>query len=70
MLNNFAFNSKFYLEIKGCAPAYANILMTEYKQKYIYPLIKDKSIPFLRYTDVFMVWTKSEKQLKKNLWVN
>ena len=48
-----------------CAPAYANIFMVEFEQKYIYPLIKDKSILFLRYTDdIFMVWTKSEKQLK------
>ena len=70
-LNNFVFNSKFYLQIKGCtmgticAPAYANIFMTEFEQKYVYPLIKDKSILFLRYIDdIFMVWTKSEKQLK------
>ena len=28
-------------------------------------MIKDKSIPFLRYIDdIFVVWTKSEKQLK------
>ena len=39
--------------------------MAENEQKYIYPLIKDKSILFLRYIDdIFMVWTKSEKQLK------
>ena len=70
-LNNFVFNSKYYLRIKGfamgtiCAPAYANIFMAEFKQKYIYPLTKDKSILFLRYIDdIFMVWTKSEKQLK------
>ena len=48
-----------------CAPAYANIFMAECEQKYIYPLIKDKSILFLCYIDdIFMVWTKSEKQLK------
>ena len=70
-LNNFVFNSKFYLQIKGCAtgkicaPAYAKIFMAEFQQKYIYPLIKDKSILFLRYIDdIFMVCTKSEKQLK------
>ena len=68
-LNNFVL--KFYLQIKGCAmgticaPAYANIFMAEFEQKYIYQLIKDKSIPFLRYIDdFFMVWIKSEKQLK------
>ena len=68
---HFVFNSNFYLQIKGCvmgticAPAYPNILMAEFEQKYIYPLIKDRSILFLRYIDgIFMVWTKSEKQLK------
>ena len=56
-LNNFVFNSKFYLQIKGCAmgticvPAYANIFMAEFEQKYVYPLIKDKSILFLCYID-------------------
>ena len=65
------FNSKFYLQIKGCAigticvPPYAYIFMAEFAQKYIYPLIKGKSILFLRYIDdIYMVWTKSEKQLK------
>ena len=48
-----------------CTPTYANIFMTEFHQKYIYVLIKNKSILFLRYNDnIFMVWTKSEKQLK------
>ena len=42
MLNNFVFNSKFYLQIKGCtmgticAPTYANIFMAKFEQKYIY----------------------------------
>ena len=48
-----------------CAPAYANIFMAEFEQKYIYPLIKDKSFLFLRLIDdIFMVCTKSEKLLK------
>ena len=48
-----------------CAPAYANIFMAEFEQKYVYPLIKDKSILFLCYIDdIFMIWTKSEKQLQ------
>ena len=48
-LNNFIFNSKFYLQIKGCtmgtiyAPTYESIFMTEFEEKYIYPLIKNKS---------------------------
>ena len=69
--NNFVFTSNIYLQIKGCtmgtiyAPTYANIFMVEFEQKYIYPLIKDKSIFFFRYIDdIFMVWTKSETQLK------
>ena len=37
--------------------------MAEFEQKYIYPLIKDKLILFLRYIDIFIVWTKSKKQL-------
>ena len=48
-----------------CAPAYANIFMAEFEKIYLYFLIKDKSIPFSRYiNDIFMVWAKSEKQLK------
>ena len=39
--------------------------MAEFEQKYIYLLIKDKSIIFLRYTDdIFMVWNKSGKHLQ------
>ena len=48
-----------------CAPAYANIFMAEFEQKYIFPLTKGKSILFLRYIDdIFVVWTKSKNQLK------
>ena len=48
-----------------CAPAYASTFTAEFEQKLIYPLIKDKSILFLCYIDdIFMVWTKSEKELK------
>ena len=43
-----------------CAPVYTNISMAEFEQKYIYLLIKDKSILFLRYIDIFMVLNKSE----------
>ena len=45
-LNNFIFNSKFYLQIKGCAmeticaPSYANIFVSEFEEKHVYPLIK------------------------------
>ena len=47
------------------ALAYANIFMAEFEQKYIYPLIKGKSLLLLCYiADTFMAWTISEKQLK------
>ena len=35
-----------------CTPAYEYIFIAEFEQKYIYPLIKDRSILFLRYIDV------------------
>ena len=48
-----------------CAPAYANIFIAEFEQKYVCPLLKDKSILLLHYIDdIFMVWTKFVKQLK------
>ena len=56
-LNKFIFNSKFYLQIKGCAmgaicaPSYVNIFMPEFEEKHIYPLIKNKSVIYLRYID-------------------
>ena len=69
-LNNFIFNSKFYLQIKGCAmgtictPTHANIFMREIEEKY-YPLIQNKSRSYLCFIDnIFMVWTKSENELK------
>ena len=70
-LNNFIFNSKFYLQLKGCAmgtictPSYANIFMSESEEKHIYPLIKTKSVIYLRYIDnIFMVWIKCESELR------
>ena len=70
-LNNFIFNSKFYLQIKGCgmgticAPSYANIFMSEFEEKHIYPLTKIKSVISLRYMDdIFMIWIKSENELR------
>ena len=51
-LNNFIFDCKHYLQIKGCAmgsicaPAYANIFMANFEIKYIYPYIKDKTKMF------------------------
>ena len=69
--NNFIFNSKFYLQIKGCgmgticAPSYANIFMSEFEEKHNYPLTKIKSVISLRYmNDIFMIWIKSENELR------
>ena len=69
-LNNFIFDSKMYLQIKGCAvsticaPVYANIFMAYFEEKFIYPLIDAKTLLHLRFTDdIFMIWTKSEKDL-------
>ena len=48
-----------------CAPSYANTFMSEFEEKHIYPLIKNKSVIYLRYVDdIFMVWIKSEKELR------
>ena len=70
-LNNFIFNSKFYLQIKVCAmgticaPSYVNIFISEFEEKHIYLLIKNKSVIYLRYIDdIFMVWIKSESELR------
>ena len=69
-LNNFIFNSKLYLQIKGCAMgticalAYANIFMEYFEEKFIYPLIDAKTLLYLSFIDdIFMIWTKSEKDL-------
>ena len=53
-----------------CALACSNIFMAEFKQKYTYLVIKDKSILFLRYI-VNIVWYKSNlKNSLKILRVN
>ena len=65
-LNNFILKSKFYLQIKGCAMGTANIFMSEFEEKYIYPLIKSKSVIYVCYIDnIFMVWIKSESELRQ-----
>ena len=40
--------------------------MSEFEEKHIYPLIKNKSVIYLRYIeDIFMVWIKSESELRQ-----
>ena len=39
--------------------------MSEFEEEYTHPFIKNKSSNYLHFIDnIFMVWTKSEKQLK------
>ena len=48
-----------------CASSYASIFMLEFEEKYIYSLIKNKCVIYLRYIDhIFMVWIKSESELR------
>ena len=45
-----------------CGPAYAN--MAYFEEKFIYPLRDAKTLLYLRFIDeIFMIWTKSEKDL-------
>ena len=40
--------------------------MSEFEEKYIYTLIKKKSVTYLHYRDaIFMVWIKSESELRQ-----
>ena len=65
-LNNFVFDCIHYLQLKGwamdtiCAPAYANIFMVNFKLKYIYPYIRDKTKMFLRFHNVLGINTYTE----------
>ena len=71
MLNNFVFNEKNYLQIKGCAmgtkcaPTYANIFMGQFEEKKIFPLMKNFCILYKRYIDdIFIVWTGTKEQFE------
>lgn len=66
-LGNFIFNSKFCQQIKGCAmgttcaPTYTNMFVSEFKERYIYSVIKNKSMSYLRFIeDIVMAWAKSQ----------
>ena len=70
-LNNFIFNSKFYLQIKGCAMRIMwpyirkHIHVLVQRERYIDLLIKNKSSTYLCFIDyIFMAWTQSENQLE------
>ena len=69
-LNNFIFNCKNYLQIKGCAmeticaPSYANIFMDHLERKFIYPFIKTFSLVYLRFiVHKFSIWTGNKTDL-------
>ena len=48
-----------------CSPSYASIFMSEFEEKHYYLLMKSKSVIYLRYIDnIFMVWSKSESELR------
>ncbi|XP_066925555.1 uncharacterized protein [Clytia hemisphaerica] len=71
-LNNFIFNDKHYLQIKGCAmgtkcaPSYANIFMGEFEEREIYPRITNNIIKYLRFIDdIFFIWKGTESDLKE-----
>ena len=73
-LNNFVFNSKHYLQIKGsamgtiCTPSYANIFMDHFEKKYIYPFLQRLSLIYLPFIDdIFFIWTGTKEQLRNCL---
>ena len=49
-LNNFVFNDKNYLQVKGCAmgtisaPPYANMFMGKFEESHIYPYSAESNI--------------------------
>ena len=73
-LNNFNFNGRHFLQIKGCAmgtvaaPSYATIYMGNFEETHIYPDI-DNDCPFYaRYIDdIFLIYTGGEKKLDEFL---
>ena len=56
-LNNFNFNGKNYLQVKGCmtgtisAPPFSNIFMGKFEDTHIYSHIQQFCKLYLRYTD-------------------
>ena len=45
-----------------CAPPYANVFMAYFKEKFLYPLIRNATTLYLHYIDdIIIMWTKSKK---------
>ena len=63
--NHFKFKDEHYLQIKGTAmgtlkaPQHANIFMTHLEERILEKLTQ-KPILYLRYIDIFMLWTHGE----------
>ena len=69
-LNNFNFNGRHFLQIKGCAmgtvaaPSYATIYMGYFEEKFIYPIINSECLFYTRYIDdIFLIYTGGEAKL-------
>lgn len=69
--NDFMFDDKYYLQIKGTAmgkrfaPAYANIFMAHWEKEALAKCRK-KPVSYLRYLDdVWGIWTGSEEEFKE-----
>lgn len=72
--NDFEFNGKFYLQIKGTAmgkkfsPAYANIFMANWEEE-IFAKTVNKPLHYLRYLDdIWGIWTGSQESFHE--WFN
>lgn len=66
--NDFIFNEKFYLQIKGTAmgkrfaPAYANLYMANWEEEALTKCLQ-KPLCYLRYLDdIFGIWTGSREE--------
>ena len=73
-LNNFNFNGRYFLQIKGCAmgtvaaPSYATIYMGNFEETHIYPDIDNDCPVYARYIDdIFLIYTGGEKKLDEFL---
>lgn len=68
--NDFVFNEKFYLQIKGTAmgkkfaPAYANIFMANWEEE-VFKKCQKKPFHYLRYLDdIWGIWTGSREEFQ------
>jgi len=73
-LNNFNFNGRNFLQIKGCAmgtiaaPSYATIYMGKFETQFIYPEIDSDCLFYARYIDdIFLIYTGGDTKLKQFL---